>query len=73
MESPSAIHWLIFAFLALVLFVKWLIFVLVLLTLFLSPVFCIVRSVKNSSVINCIVSVLVPFYGLVYFFVSRNK
>ncbi|HLG79644.1 MAG TPA: hypothetical protein VKY22_01415 [Bradyrhizobium sp.] len=76
MESISSTHWVIFAFVALVLFVKFIIFwsalALALVLLIVSPVLGVVRSTKRSSMANCIASLLIPFYGLVYFFV-RNE
>jgi len=74
-ESVSTIHWLIFAFIALVLFVKSIVFwsalALALLLLIVSPVLGVVRSTKRSSIANCIASLLIPFYGLVYFFCQK--
>jgi hypothetical protein len=37
-----------------------------------SPIMGIVRGVKNQSVLNAILSVLIPLYGLIYFFVAKR-
>ncbi len=77
MDKVSTIHWLIVAFVALVLLVKFVIFwsalALVLLLLILSPVLGIIRSMRESSIANGIASLLIPFYGLVYFFIHKRK
>jgi len=36
------------------------------------PIMGIVRGVKNSSVLNSIVSVFIPIYGIVYFFAAKR-
>jgi hypothetical protein len=33
-----------------------------------SPILGIIRGVKNGDVIHAVVSMFVPFYGLIYFF-----
>jgi hypothetical protein len=37
-----------------------------------SPIMGIVRGVKNGAVVHSILSFLVPFYGLIYFFAARK-
>jgi len=37
-----------------------------------SPIMGIIRGVRNGSVANALLSVLLPVYGLVYFFVARR-
>jgi hypothetical protein len=36
----------------------------------LGPVFGLYAAVMNSSFVNALLSLLVPFYGLLYFFLS---
>ncbi len=59
MESFSMTHWVI-------LIVMFLAFVV-------SPILGIVRGVKNGGVLNAVVSVLLPVYGLIYFFTARSR
>ena len=33
----------------------------------------IVRAVKNGSVLNAILSVVIPIYGLIYFFTAKRS
>ena len=58
MESFSIGHWVIFA---------------VTIAMAASPIFGIIRGVKNGAVIHAIVSVYVPIYGLIYFFAASNR
>jgi hypothetical protein len=37
-----------------------------------SPIMGIVRGVKNGSVLNAILSVFIPLYGLIYFFTAKR-
>jgi hypothetical protein len=37
-----------------------------------SPIFGIIRGVKNGAVIHAVVSMLVPVYGLIYFFAAKQ-
>jgi hypothetical protein len=48
----------------------WFIF---LVFVFASPVMGIVRGVKNSSVLHAILSFVIPFYGLIYFFAAERR
>ena len=57
MESLSIWHWLILILMP---------------AAFASPVFGIVRGVKNGAVIHALASVFVPLYGLIYFFAARR-
>jgi ABC-type dipeptide/oligopeptide/nickel transport system permease component len=59
MESFSMTHWVI-------LIVMFLAFVV-------SPILGIVRGVRNGGVLNAVVSVLLPVYGLIYFFAARSR
>jgi len=36
------------------------------------PLLGIIRGVQNSSILNALLSLVIPFYGLVYFFVARR-
>ena len=58
MEAFSITHWIIFA-------VMFLAFAA-------SPILGIVRGVKNGGVLNAVMSVLFPVYGLVYFVAARQ-
>jgi hypothetical protein len=49
----------------------WLIFVMVI-AMSASPIFGIVRGVKNGAVTHAIASVFVPVYGLIYFFAAKQ-
>ena len=57
MESFSAGHWIIFFFV---------------IVLFVSPIFGIIRSIKNGAVIHAVLSVLIAPYGLIYFFAAKR-
>jgi hypothetical protein len=37
-----------------------------------SPVFGVVRGVRNHAVIHAVASLFVPMYGLIYFFAARS-
>jgi hypothetical protein len=37
-----------------------------------SPVMGIIRSVKNGAFAHAILSVFLPFYGLIYFFAAKR-
>lgn len=37
-----------------------------------SPIMGIVRGVKNGSVLNTIMSVFIPVYGLIYYFAAKR-
>ena len=36
------------------------------------PVLGIIRGVQNSSILNSLLSFVIPIYGIVYFFVARR-
>jgi hypothetical protein len=57
MGSFSIWHWLI---------------VIVTVAIAASPVLGIVRGVKNGAVVHAVVSVLIPLYGLIYFFAAKQ-
>jgi hypothetical protein len=57
MGSFSILHWIIFFLLA---------------AKVASPVFGVVRGVKNHAVVHAIASLFVPMYGLIYFFAARS-
>lgn len=38
-----------------------------------SPVLGVVRGVKNGSAINAVLSAFIPVYGLIYFFVAKDR
>jgi hypothetical protein len=57
MESFSIWHWVI---------------LVMVIAMFASPIFGIIRGVKNGAVIHAVVSVLVPVYGLIYFFAAKQ-
>lgn len=67
MEPASTTHWLLLAFISLAPLLKFVVLALGLLALLLSPVLGIVRGLRNSSAMNRIASLLIPFYGLIYF------
>jgi len=58
MESFSIWHWVI-------------LFVMLAGTV-ASPILGIMRGVKNGAVMHAVVSVLVPMYGLIYFFAAKQ-
>lgn len=58
MASFSIWHWLIMAFLV---------------AMWTSPLFGVVRGVKNGAVFHAIASVLLPAYGLIYFIAARQR
>jgi hypothetical protein len=60
MESFSVTHWIILAAVA-----------ASLISHFASPLLGVIRGVKNGSVLHAVLSVFVPVYGLIYFFVAR--
>jgi hypothetical protein len=49
----------------------WVILVLVI-PMGASPILGVIRGVKNGAVVHAIVSVLIPVYGLVYFFAAKQ-
>jgi hypothetical protein len=49
----------------------WIIFIAVLIVSVVSPILGIVRGIKNGAVIPAILSVVVPMYGLIYFFAAK--
>ncbi len=57
MDQLSIGHWIIFFFVIL---------------LFVSPIFGIIRSVKNGAVIHAVLSLLIAPYGLIYFFAAKR-
>ena len=57
MESFSIWHWVI---------------LVMVFAMFASPIFGIIRGVKNGAAIHAVVSVLVPVYGLIYFFAAKQ-
>jgi hypothetical protein len=57
MESFSILHWVI---------------LVIVIAIGASPIFGVIRGVKNGAVIHAVVSVLVPVYGLVYFFAAKQ-
>lgn len=46
---------------------------LITIILFACPVMGIIRAVKNNSVLNGILSFVIPIYGVVYFFAAQRK
>lgn len=46
---------------------------LILIVMLASPVLGIIRGVKNSSILNVLLSVFIPIYGLIYFFVAKRR
>jgi hypothetical protein len=42
---------------------------LIVIVMFASP---IIRGVQNSSVLNALLSVFIPIYGLIYFFAAKQ-
>jgi ABC-type dipeptide/oligopeptide/nickel transport system permease component len=50
----------------------WIIMIVMILAFVVSPILGIVRGVKNGGVLNAVVSVLLPVYGLVYFVAARQ-
>src|SRR6267154_30598 len=57
MGSFSIVHWIVVVFI---------------IALLASPIMGIVRGVKNGSVLNAVVSVFIPLYGLIYFFAAKR-
>jgi hypothetical protein len=57
MESLSILHWLIF---------------LIVIAIGASPIFGIIRGVKNGAVVHAVASAFVPVYGLIYFFAAKQ-
>jgi hypothetical protein len=49
----------------------WVIFVIVI-AMGASPIFGIIRGVKNGAVVHAVVSAFVPVYGLIYFFAAKQ-
>jgi hypothetical protein len=45
---------------------------LIVIVMFASPIMGIVRGVQNSSVLNALLSVFIPIYGLIYFFAAKQ-
>lgn len=50
----------------------WIIMIVMVLAFVVSPILGIVRGVKNGGVLNAVMSVLFPVYGLVYFVAARQ-
>jgi hypothetical protein len=46
---------------------------LIVIVMFASPIMGFVRGVKNASVLHTFLSIIIPIYGLVYFFVANRK
>lgn len=59
MESFSTTHWVIL--------------IVMILAFVVSPILGIVRGVRNGGVLHAVVSVLLPVYGLIYFFAARSR
>ena len=57
MGSLSIFHWIVVVFI---------------IALLASPVMGIVRGVRNASVLNAVLSVVIPLYGLIYFFAAKR-
>ena len=38
-----------------------------------SPILGVIRGVKNGAVVHAVVSVLIPVYGLIYFFAAKQQ
>jgi ABC-type dipeptide/oligopeptide/nickel transport system permease component len=51
----------------------WVILIVMILAFVASPILGIVRGVRNGAVLNAVVSVLLPVYGLIYFFAARSR
>jgi hypothetical protein len=51
----------------------WLIVLVWLFVAFGSPVLGIIRGVANSSILNSVLSVFIPLYGMIYFFAARRR
>ncbi len=51
----------------------WVIMIVMILAFVVSPILEIVRGVRNGGVLNAVVSVLLPVYGLIYFFAARSR
>ncbi len=51
----------------------WIIMIMMILAFVVSPILGIVRGVRNGGVLNAVVSVLLPVYGLIYFFAARSR
>jgi len=45
---------------------------LIVLITFGSPIMGIIRGVRNSSVLNAVLSAFIPVYGLIYFLVGKR-
>jgi len=37
-----------------------------------SPILGVVRGIKNGAVVHAVLSVLIPLYGLIYFFAAKR-
>jgi hypothetical protein len=57
MGSLSIVHWIVVVFI---------------IAQLASPIMGIVRGVRNASVLNAVLSVFVPLYGLIYFFAAKR-
>ena len=38
-----------------------------------SPIMGVIRGVKNSSILHAVLSVIIPVYGLIYFFAGKRE
>jgi choline-glycine betaine transporter len=50
----------------------WIVVIVFLILFAASPIMGIVRGVRNSSVLNALLSHFIPAYGLIYFFAGRR-
>jgi hypothetical protein len=57
MGSLSIVHWIVVVFI---------------IAQLASPIMGIVRGVRNAPVLNAVLSVFVPLYGLIYFFAAKR-
>ena len=51
---------------------NWAILALIALLSLVSPLMGLVRGVRNGSVVHSLLSLLLPAYGLIYFFRARR-
>ena len=58
MDSLSPLHWLILV----TVIVVW-----------AGPMLGVFRGVKNGSILHSLLSVFIPVYGLVYFFMGKRQ
>jgi hypothetical protein len=47
--------------------------VVIVFLVFGSPIMGVIRGVKNSSILNALLSVFIPVYGLIYFFTGKRE